>query len=142
MKKAFLASILILLFSCSDDNQVFESTEQLVGTWLLIEQYADPGDGSGEYKPVNSDRIVTFNANGTYSSNGSFCNLFIDSNEDVSGNYEINLNDLSKYSSENFLIPEGCSFEDGRVFIHFEGNNLILSYLCIEGCGQKYRKIN
>jgi len=132
----------MLLIGCSDDDEVvYDHESDLSGTWILIEQYADPGDGSGDYQKVESDKTIRFFENGTYTSNGSLCFMGVESNKKESGVYEINDADLSKFSSENFLVPEECTFEETKVFIHLEGDKLILSYLCIEGCGQKYRKL-
>ncbi|UJH66813.1 hypothetical protein [Allomuricauda sp. SCSIO 65647] len=141
MGKSVLVLVLfLLLLGCDEDDSLNRPTD-LIGTWLLIEQYADPGDGSGDFNPVNSDKIIIFSAEGTYMANGSLCFMGTDSDSDVSGTYEINDSDLSDYSSENFLVPEDCNFDDLKVYIHLEENRLILSYLCIEGCAQKYRKI-
>lgn len=140
MRKFFMVSLFILGLSCSDDDTFFDQEKDLLGTWRLVEQYVDPGDGSGDFQPVNSDKRVTFTANSTYSANGSLCFIDTDSNEEVSGTYEINEENLAEFSSENYLIPEDCNFEGAKVFIHFDGSDLILSYLCIEGCAQKYRK--
>jgi hypothetical protein len=132
----------MLLLGCSDDDKVvFDNESDLLGRWLLIEQYADPGDGSGEFRKVESDKVIRFFDDGTYTSNGTLCFMGVESTEEVSGTYEINDMDLSQFSSENFIVPEDCTFEASNVFIHLEGDKLILSYLCIEGCGQKYRKL-
>lgn len=142
MKKVVLLGLMVLGLACDDDNTVFESDTDLIGTWLLIEQYSDPGDGSGDFTSVDSDKTIVFSSNGSYNASGSMCFLDTSSDTDVTGSYEINAaEELTMYSADNFLTPEDCGFENLKVFIHFEGDNLILSFICIEGCAQKYRKL-
>lgn len=140
MKKIFLLGFIMLSFSCSDDDDmIFEDGSDLEGTWLLVEQYVDPGDGSGDFRGVDSNKTITFTADNTYTANGSLCFISTESDGNVSGIYQINDEDITEFSSENYLIPEDCN-ADTRVYINFDGSSLVLSYLCIEGCAQKYRK--
>lgn len=142
MKKVVLCCLVIFNLACSDDDTVFENDSDLVGTWLLIEQYADPGDGSGDFRKVDSDKVIVFSSDGTYESSGSLCFMGTTSDVEVTGTYEINAEEeLTAYSADNFLTPEDCGFDNLKVFVHFEGSDLILSYICIEGCAQKYRKL-
>ncbi len=131
----------MLLCTCSDndDTVILKDNPELSGTWLLVEQYLDPGDGSGDFKKMDSKKTIQFLEDGMFRSKGKLCNLDTDSGPDISGKYVIN-DILTKYSSENHLLPEGCDFEDYRVYIHLEGSSLILSYPCFEGCAQKFRK--
>ena len=64
MKKIifYLFSILLVV-SCKndDDNVQFQpSYTNPVSHWQLIEIYADPGDGSGDFNPVDSNKTITF----------------------------------------------------------------------------------
>ena len=131
MKNSILALITILaFFSCNsnDDNQPVE----LVGTWLLIEQYSDPGDGSGDYTAVNSDKAITFLVDGTITSNGSFCSMNSDSDGDTAGTFNV---------LDNVINPNDCSSSDYTLPFEIKGNRLFIYYPCIEGCGQKFRKV-
>ncbi len=124
--------ILLILFlsSCKKDDA--NPNNALEGTWRLIEMYADPGDGSGDFRPVNSEKIILFKADGTYSSNGNVCDFSTMANEDTQGNYlaiEMGYQIVceSEFSSELRLeVREGY---------------LIVSFFCIEPCQQKFQRI-
>lgn len=105
----------------------------------MIEQYADPGDGSGDFKKVNSAKTIQFFPDGTFTSNGSFCDMNIESDSESRGIYIV-ADELTQFSSENYLVSETCDFEATPIFIRFLEGKLVLSYLCIEGCEQKYVK--
>ncbi|NNM18501.1 MAG: hypothetical protein HKP24_08010, partial [Croceitalea sp.] len=60
-----------------------------MGTWQLVEILADPGDGSGTYTPVDSNKMIVFDNNGRFSSNGAICSFAAAVNENVEGTYEI-----------------------------------------------------
>lgn len=128
------------LVSCSDNNEtIYTEKTDLQGEWLLVEQYADPGDGSGGFEKVSSEKTIQFFSDGSYVAEGSLCTMSIEGGSETSGTYTV-INELSTYSSNNYVVPNNCDFEDYKVFLHFEGSSLILSYLCIEGCAQKYSK--
>lgn len=134
MKKiAFLFTLLVLTVSCSDDDDNKTTPPQsIVGTWKLIEVYSDPGDGSGDFTAVESDRTITFNADGTLTSNGNLCYMTIDTDVSTSATY-----------SENALLLN-CGFEEESLEYTYEINesHLIINYPCIEACQAKYSKIN
>ena len=128
------------MLSCSNKVEiVFSEESDLRGTWLLIEQYADPGDGSGDFRKVNSAKTIQIFANGTFTSNGSFCDMNIESDSESRGIYIV-ADELTQFSSENYLVSETFDFEATPIFIRFLEDKLVLSYLCIEGCEQKYVK--
>lgn len=62
--------VLLLFFcsflACSKKEKVGEDSP-IVGTWQLIELRADPGDGSGKFRPVSTEVTLTFAADGQYS---------------------------------------------------------------------------
>jgi len=120
----------VLMMSC-DSNDV-EPENDLVGKWKLIEVYSDPGDGSGTYNPVDSDKTIEFKNNGRFVSNGNICQFEIQPIEGSKGSYSID---------DNTLSPDDCDFNTGLPF-EFDGNKLIISYFCIEGCGEKYERVN
>lgn len=132
MKKTITIVIaFIVLISCNtnDDNDPVE----LVGKWLLIEQYADPGDGSGDFMPVNSDKTIEFYLNGTFLSNGSLCTMNADSNEETTGTYD---------DSINSIAPDDCVFYNFGLVYELDKRHLIINYPCIEGCRQKFSKVD
>lgn len=120
----------LFLTACEKEN-ISESTD-IVGSWRLVESLADPGDGSGTFEPVDSDRQITFAIDGSYTSTGNLCNFSLQVEEPSQGLY---------FPGENRLEPEEC-FTIGGTPITYEqnGEELIISYLCIEPCQHKYRK--
>lgn len=125
----------VLLISCSKNNNENYEDPQLIGKWKLIEQLIDPGDGSGIFKKVESNKTIEFLANGTVVSNGTLCDMNINSEYETIGAY---------FTPENYLKPNNeneCNFPDLKISFEFQNSNLILWFPCIEGCGQKFVKI-
>ena len=77
LKIVFAVYIVAVLSSC---NETPEENSDVLSRWHMIEQLMDPGDGSGTFQPVVSDKTLTFFVDGTFSTeNGSVtavvCNL-------------------------------------------------------------------
>lgn len=127
--------LLTTLTACEKDNfkpcGECDATE-IVGTWRLTEFYADPGDGSGEYEPIDSDKEITFADDGRWSSNGSFCDFRVALGAPSTGTYDLNQSSFEVDNCENGILYVGFSLENGRVTIN---------PLCFEGCGERYRKV-
>ncbi len=136
MKRKLLITCLIsyILLSCSSDDSNYKTTE-LTGKWKLTEAYIDPGDGSGEFQKVESKKIIEFKKNKRISSNVSLCINSMNWDEPDLGTYEYNVDEKSQISG--IITPSSCNS------YHFEIKNseLYIYYLCIEGCGEKYIKI-
>ncbi|WP_324721558.1 lipocalin family protein [Salinimicrobium sp. HB62] len=131
MKKiVFLFSIIGLLSSCNNNDDLRSNTD-LVGEWKLIEVLADPGDGSGTFSAVESNKIIRFHPDGTITSNGSICSMSIEANNPTSGTYSI--------TNSTFNSPD-CDNSDYDYQFEHKGNILIINYPCIEPCKVKYRK--
>ena len=129
MKYKFLVFFFgLCLLSCEED----ESEAELLGTWQLVETLVDPGDGSGVFRPVSSNKTITFNADGIVTSNGSLCDVFEDVTEPTSG----------IFSEENMsFTTDECGIEDFEYQFEIEGQFLTYFVLCIEGCAVRFRKI-
>lgn len=129
MKLRFLIFFLAFcVLSCDED----ESEAELLGTWQLVQILSDPGDGSGVFMPVNSNKTITFNADGTVTSNGSLCDIFEDEGESTSG----------IFSEETMsFTTEECGFEDFEYQFEIDGQFLTYFVLCIEPCGARFQKI-
>ncbi len=121
--------VIPLLLSCEGDDTV---SPELIGTWQLSEVLADPGDGSGTFNSIDSDKTITFFADGSVQSNATLCNLSTQPDEPSAG----------VYSLQDSTITPDCPGQDFFFNIKFviEGSNLILTYLCIESCAEKYVK--
>ncbi|MGI9526793.1 MAG: lipocalin family protein [Weeksellaceae bacterium] len=133
MKNYLLSLLCLLLFvNCSDDDDANKDTN-LVGTWKITEAYVDPGDQSGKFQPVDSDKEVTFHKNGTIQSNKSLCEVILldQNNLPTTGTYDLN--------SKTYTTIECGSTEISYSF-EIKENELIIHYNCIEGCSEKYIK--
>ncbi len=130
IRNTLLVLLVFSLFSCSSDDD--NSPSNLIGKWRLYEQLADPGDGSGTFRPIDSDKTLEFFANGVITSqNGSLCEPY--STEQITtGTYSVTENNITT-NCQNPSIAT-ISFE-------IVGTNLILNFVSIEGFSQKFRKI-
>jgi hypothetical protein len=129
MKNVFLFSIILLpLFSC--DSEETAMSGDINGAWLLTEVLSDPGDGSGVFYSVESDKTLSFTKNGTVISNGALCGPSIQSGDASSGSY----------SMSDSTITADC---DPPSTLRFDltSKNLIVHYPCFEGCAEKYVKV-
>lgn len=127
MKNFILILLLIgTLNACSKEEA--ESTDK----WKLTEQLMDPGDGSGVFIAVVSDRTIEFFEDSTIVSNGNLCNLDISANQETTGTYS---------ETDGYIYPDDCMLIDFKISYEISGDELILSYFCIEPCRHKYLKI-
>ena len=132
MQKIWVLVFAILLLSCSEiDDNTTDSV--LTGKWKLTEILMDPGDGSGTFHPVSSNKITEFHSDGTITSNGSICMASGETNFSGSGTYS--LADSTIHSADcGTGLPLNTRFK-------MEGASLIISYPCDEPCREKYLKI-
>ena len=133
MKKPILLLTFIgFLISCSNDENDNSETTELIGQWKLTEQLVDPGDGSGIFQDIDSQKILEFFQNGTINSlNGSLCEPYSD--EQIStGTYSL---------SENRIITNCQNENIGYIDFEIKNNNLILNFISNEGFSQKFEKI-
>ncbi|RDK89032.1 hypothetical protein [Marinirhabdus gelatinilytica] len=133
MKKFILFfAISLTILSCNSDDDAISNETTVVGSWKLIEVYLDPGDGSGDFEPVTSEKIVEFRANGSVLSNGSICQPSPAIGESTSGTYS---------TEELIIVSEDCVDTELDIQYRLDGNNLILNYPCIEACSEKYVRL-
>ncbi len=130
MKKLviFIFVVATIAACTNNDNQETE----LIGTWKLTEVLADPGDGSGTFHSVDSDKTLEFHPDGTVSCNGIICDMSIESNISSGGTYSL---------TDSTITPTDC--QNSVITIQFEqtGSILVLYYPCIEPCKSKFVKI-
>ena len=120
------------LLSCSSNTVDQVTDNPLVGTWKLMAMYADPGDGSGTFLPVQSDKTITFGANGSFVCSGTLCLPSLDSGWTSRGTYS---------DTEQTIIPENCDIP-AELPYELDGEYLIIHFFCIEGCGEKYERMD
>ena len=130
MKQVFLFSLGVLVLtinSCEEDEE-----PELVNRWKLIEILADPGDGSGQFEPVESDKTIEFFADGTYSSNSSLCYM----------NSPVDTTTTGTYSSIDSTISAYCGIAPTLLNYEMVGANLVINYPCFEACREKYELVD
>lgn len=134
MKTFFAQLFSILIFcliitSCNNENE----NPVLVGEWILIEQLADPGDGSGTFQPVNSSKTLEFYSDSTIVCNGQMCQLSTESSPQTNGTYS---------PTFHTITPENCPVSFFPLTYEMQGQYLILNYPCIEACREKYEQVD
>ena len=131
MKKLIFSLITVgILFACNNDDDSNSNTE-LAGNWKLIEVLLDPGDGSGTFSSVESEKTITFEIGGTITSNGTLCDMSINSDNQTSGTYS---------NSESTFNSSDCNNPDYNFTFEQNESILIINYPCIEPCQAKYEK--
>lgn len=148
MKKlCFILTITVLVFSCTKDYEIQNVVNpDFIGKWKLVETYNDPGDGSGVYESIDSDKTIEFFNDGTFTITGPLCNLSTSVGEKIIGKVRNSIH------SNNFRLisNEECSFDNSSIdnssyqyIASIVNSDLRIYYTaCIEGCAHKYQKIN
>lgn len=128
------------MLSCSSDDNKPKDNTGLIGKWKLTEQYLDPGDGSGDFQYIDSDRVITFLSDGTVEINGQLCFMASEVGDLETGDFLLITDSDTQYDGE--IIPNKCSSRSVKVYFDLPvSGNLILWYQCIEACAQKFKKI-
>lgn len=124
-----------LVYSCNQNchNDDDDLDKKAIKTWRLIEILADPGDGSGQFETVDSDRVITFYNDETFGSNGNICEMNESSDFPITGFYD-NSN-LTIWSPECFDSGLDMTYE-------INGEILIINYPCFEPCKAKFTELN
>jgi hypothetical protein len=117
----------VVLISC---NKSDNKNSDLIGKWKLKEVLSDPGDGSGSFHSVSSEKVIEFHSNGTVTSNGAICSMAIESNSASSGTYLL---------PDSTINSANCSTAS-KIKFHKKGSTLTLNYTCDEACAAKYTK--
>ena len=126
MKISFAILVILSLFTSCKKNK----RDSLTGTWELKEVLMDPGNGSGVFTAVSSDKNLVFHSNGNVNSNGIICDMSIESNTSTSGTYSAIDSTIISATCQNLIIKYEVS-----------GDTLILIYPCFEACKAKYIKV-
>lgn len=143
MKNSLILFMLLMIFSCTTKEAKPDIKNQdLIGKWKVIEQLADPGDGSGTFNPIESDRTIQFFSDGTVTINGDLCYMSSGAGAETSGTFEIIAENTTDTSHDGIIFPIGCDYPETKIYFDLPvSGNLILWYLCIEGCAEKFKKI-
>lgn len=137
MKHLFLLLFLPILFvSCSsDDNFVIDYLPTNNSLWQLEATLFDPGDGSGTFTPVQSDRILAFEVSRIIS-NGPFCSLTA----------PVGPEEVAVYgAAETEIIAAPCNSgrDSLRLILTYEeaADRLMLDLGCEEPCQLRYKRL-
>lgn len=117
----------LIILSCSKKS---ESPANLVTEWHLVEMLVDPGDGSGQFAAVESEKKLTFFTNGTFETNVSFCDP--ENGFGLTGTYN---------TETGKLFPNDCPELVPGYAYEIQGNTLLIHLPCIESCIEKYARI-
>tara|TARA_B110000091_G_C13601222_1_gene384770 strand:- start:229 stop:612 length:384 start_codon:yes stop_codon:yes gene_type:complete len=118
-----IITALVTLGSCDNCEE-----EIIPDRYYLIEVLADPGDGSGTFLPVESDKYLEFHTDGTITSNGELCSMGVESDSPSFGNYN---QDTNTITTTSWCLE--LSYE-------MDGDEVILIYQCFEACRSKFIK--
>ena len=124
-KTLLIILITALTLSCS------KTSSELVGKWRLVELLADPGDGSGEFRPVSSKKVLEFYSDGTLKSNGEICFMSQESSTPTTDTYSM---------TDSTIVGEKCKDWPRKITFEKKGTTMTLNFPCIEPCRAKYRK--
>lgn len=142
MKRHLLIVLALIIFSCTSDDSKPKGETELIGKWKLIEQLADPGDGSGTFQTIDSKRIIEFLSDGTIEINGELCVMSSEVGDKETGAFITTSSNEADTTYDGEIISNTCNSRSARVYFDLTtSGNLILWYSCIEGCGQKFTKI-
>lgn len=133
LKLLSVAAICVGMVACTAENPE-DREDGLTSKWQLMEQLADPGDGSGTFQPVLSQKTVSFYEDGSVVSNGSLCYMTTDVGNGSDGTFN---------SLDSTILVNGCDFSPPfPLTIEIVDGYLVLNYPCIEACREKYEQID
>jgi hypothetical protein len=122
--------IIAVLFGITSFINSQTIDKRFIGEWKLIETMIDPGDGSGEFHKVDSEKTLEIEPSGTVKSNGDMCNLSINTDNKTYGQLKKDLNET---------ILSSCN-KKYKPYYKLKDEFLIVYYPCKEGCAEKYEK--
>lgn len=122
----------LLFSSCQKNEDEIPYSSSIIGKWKLIATYADPGDGSGKFRDVNSNKILEFDSTQVQTNTGSFCN--------TESNVSYTLSEIEYQGNIDKKLKFGSC--DATYSYTIVNNMLTIYFNCIEGCGERYKRIN
>ena len=132
MRRPVIIGILLLILGgCDTSSNDPLDPESLYGSWELIEVLIDPGDGSGEYNPVDTGETITLKRDGTYESNWDPCASGEVPGNSFEGTFTATSQTRFELDCDGALQPVLGTLEDGL---------LAISYGCIEPCLYRFLK--
>lgn len=135
MKKVMFAGLALLaVVACTkDEENAVQPNTGVNGSWKLTAVLADPGDGSGTFTAVSSNKKLTFTASGQVTSNGDLCQMEQGSGNPTSGVYSI---------SDSTIVSNDCDTNARPLIFKVQNEFLDVYYPCIEPCIARYAQGN
>ncbi len=136
MKKVIFAGLALLaIIACSkeEEENTIQPNAGINGSWKLTSVLSDPGDGSGTFTAVNSNKKLTFTASGKVTSNGNICVMDDASGKPTSGTYSIVDSTITSGDCDSNAVP---------LFFKVKNQFLDVYYPCIEPCIARYSQEN
>ncbi|RWY47966.1 lipocalin family protein [Mucilaginibacter gilvus] len=128
--KLTAVALILLIAACGKESKFLVNTS-LQGKWKLSATYADPGDGSGKYLPVSASNTeyVQFKTDGT-----------------LAGTAFVNYESYAEKDSVTLIFTATDHITKQNFRYSIKGNELTMSpagpIMCIEGCGERFTKID
>ncbi|MDB4289599.1 hypothetical protein N9887_00800 [Flavobacteriaceae bacterium] len=137
MKSMYLILTLFFLITGCNEEDTKQQENSIYGTWQLTQLFVVDGvDGS--WQDIENGFIFTLNKDNSFSSNKyqecSVGNYFIDMNNNKI-TFEYNCSDFTPCESNSSKCVETFVFENQLLKFTPEYSS------CIEGCGQRFKKI-
>jgi hypothetical protein len=123
----FIGLVLVtaILFGCAKEDKGQMVQSDIVGKWLRVEEYTNPG-GGGRWVPTNDVPLVTVE----FTSGGR-----IISNHSLYSNYT----SYRQIGTDSIEITNGGSNNRFNKY-SFENGKLTILYTCREGCGDRFTR--
>lgn len=135
MQKIFTCLLLAgLLAACSKDGEGDQEKDytkcffgpSIGGKWHFYQQRADPGDGSGKWRPAETAATIEFKANGNF--NDSRSNTYTKfewyhqdsillSNADKSKTLKLAIQELTNDTFSYYFVVPGCGGPSGEKWV-------------------------
>ena len=128
-----LLPLLFLLFAlrCSSVSEE-DSGKELEGMWRLNGYTIDPGDGSGMFKEVESDKLIYFYSDRSFIANTKMCFAQDERANITEGKYD---------PVAGILQARGCNGKEfNQLNYSIEGEYLYVYYVCREGCVERFQR--
>ena len=131
-----IAFVTFSLYACQGDADGELLGNSAVGVWQLTETLADPGDGSGQFRPAEDPYFILISGGNTFVAGVDLCPNFGNPGSGSSGR-------VDPVNSQ--LVLDDCSGADGAEWAlnyTVNRNEMILWFPCIEPCANKFKRVS
>lgn len=135
MKKLLLIFMLAGLLACNKEDNDDDAGNYSNDAWVLVEEYYDPGDGSGDFEPTNKSLSITWNDDNSFSASGNLCSLSLDNETTTEGTFNVDTEEMYVTNCEG--APENTY----TLTYELNETELLVYFPCIEGCALKFAKV-